>query len=236
VRQHGYRSRSVAAVALLLLALVWTFFSTAAPAGAEAPDEPGRATAPGQVKKAGDEPEAPVCPEGEYPNNDGGCSPPTCPDGSAVPESGECAPGCPDGSEICETRSCPVDLPLPPGALCEDGGGALSSVPDPEPAPNPIVTTVTATEGGGGTGLGPAAQASVFGRPAEVLGVTLDLPTVQSTLPAVAATGAETAWLALAGFLLIGVGSALVRGATPKFPREAWRATTKRGITTTVSS
>lgn len=220
VRQLGYRSRSAAAVALLLLAIFWTFFSGVAPAAADAPDEPGRATAPGQVKKAADdEPETPVCPEGEYPNNDGGCSPPTCPDGSAVPESGECAPGCPDGSEICETRSCPVDLPLPPGAVCEEDGGAISSAPDPEPAPNPIVTTVTATEGGGGSTLGPAAQASVFGRPAEVLGVTLEAPVAQPTLPAVAATGAETTWLALLGVLLVAAGTASVRAASPRLAR-----------------
>ena len=220
MRQYGYRSRSVVAVALLLLAFCWALLGGASPAAADVPDDrvPGRETAPGQVKKVGDEPEAPVCPEGEYPNNDGGCSPPMCPDGTAVPESGECAPGCPDGSEICETRSCPVDLPLPPGALCEDGGGTLSAGPQRDLESSPI-TTVTAAEQGGGSALGPAAQGSVFGRPADVLGVTLEAPVAAPSLPAVAATGVETTWMALLGVALVAFGTAMVRGATREISR-----------------
>ena len=212
MRQYGYRRRGVAALALLLFAFFWGV----APASADAPDDTppaaqgqgqGLTTAPGQVKKI-DEAPAPSCPEGEYPNNDGGCSPPVCPDGSAVPESGECAPGCADGSEICETRSCPVDVPLPAGALCEQDGGTPAS----SPTPNPIVTTVSATEGGGGTAVGPAVQASVFGRPAEVLGAQFTAPALTDpTLPAVAATGADSTLLAVLGAALIGLGGALVR-------------------------
>jgi len=140
---------------------------------AAAPAEPaGKATAPGQVKKAAPAdptPAAPECPTGSFPDSHGGCFTPTCPDGSAVPESGECPSSCPDGAQQCEqVRSCPVDSPLPLGSTCEHTSTASPTVTAPsEPAQDP------STQGGATAALAPAVQASLFGRPAEVLGTQL---------------------------------------------------------------
>jgi len=200
-----------AAAAAVLVGLV----VSAAPALAEAPADPGSArdTAPGQVKR---HPGTEECPEGQVPTGDGGCTLPTCPDGSEVPESGECPASCPEGSEICGTRSCPVDSPLPPGALCEDGSTAAPSVrdtPDSEASRGP--TSANAAEGGGGAVVGAAVSASVFGRPAEVLGVQVTREAVppMTALPAVAATGAETVVLALVGGALVVIGALLLRAS-----------------------